>query len=154
MRVLKVAPRSLTLALRISVPKTLPNVGVRCKNPTPALLFVSCETDDLPSLSFVGSALTIGPCFVIQAALLGSGFTAGFACGVFGVFLLRQRGGNTTLAQVLYCNQIFFFTTPDGQAIPFFQAAAGFDPVAIDLDFAAFDGFTGKRAGLEEPRCP
>ena len=108
----------------------------------------------MPSLSFVGSALTIGSCFVIQAALLGSGFAAGFACGVFGEFLLRQRGGNTALAQVLYCNQVSFFTTPDGQAIPFFQAAAGFDPVAIDLDFAAFNGFTGKRAGPEEPRCP
>ncbi len=116
--------------------------------------FVSCETDNLPSLSFVGAALTIRLRLVIQAALLGSCFAAGFAFGIFGEFLLRQRGGNTTVAQVLYRDQVFFITTPDGQAIPFFQAAAGFDPVAIDLDFAAFDGFTGKCAGLEEPRCP
>jgi len=116
--------------------------------------FVSCETDNLPSLSFIGTALAI--CFrpVIQAALLGSCFAAGFAIRIFGEFLLRQRGGNTTVAQVLHRDQVFFFTTPDGQAIPLFQAAAGFDPVTIDLDFAAFDGFTGKCAGLEEPRCP
>jgi hypothetical protein len=86
--------------------------------------------------------------------LFSNGFTAGFAVRVLGKFLLRQRGGNTTLAQILYRDQVFFFTTPDGQAIPFFQAAAGFDPVAIDLDFAAFNGFAGKCAGFEEPRCP
>jgi hypothetical protein len=116
--------------------------------------FVSRETDNLPSLPFIGTALTVSPRRVIQPALLGSGFAAGFAVRVFGEFLLRQRGGNTTVAEVLYRDQVFFFTTPDGQAIPFFHAAARFDPVAIDLDFAAFDGITGKRAGLEEPRCP
>jgi hypothetical protein len=116
--------------------------------------FVSCETDYLPSLSLVGTALTIRLRPVIQPALLGSCFAAGFAIRVFGEFPLRQRGGNTTVAQVMYRDQVFFFTTPDGQVIPFFQAAAGFDPVAIDLDFATFDGITGKCAGLEEPRCP
>ena len=104
---------------------------------------VSCETDDLPSLSFIGTALTIRLRLVIQAALLGSCFAAGFAGRVFGKFLLRQCGGNTTVAKVLYRDQVFFFTTPDGQAIPSFQAAARFDPVAIKLDFAPFDSFTG-----------
>jgi hypothetical protein len=54
----------------------------------------------------------------------------------------------------LYRDQVFFIATTDSQAIPFFQAAAGFDPVAIDLDFATLDGFTGEGAGFEEPRCP
>ena len=116
--------------------------------------FVSRETDNLPSLPFIWTALTVGPRPVIQPALLGSCFAAGFAVRVFGKFLLRQRGGNTTVAEVLYRDQVFFITTPDGQAIPFFQAAARFDPVAIDPDLAAFDGFTGQCAGLEEPRCP
>jgi hypothetical protein len=115
---------------------------------------VSCESDNLPSLPFIGTALTVRPRLVIQLALLGSGFAAGFAVRILSEFFLRQGGGNTTIAQVLYRNQVFLFTAPDGQAIPFFQAAAGFYPVAIDLDLAAFDGFTGKRAGLEEPRCP
>jgi hypothetical protein len=115
---------------------------------------VSRETDNLPSLPFIGTALTVRPRPVVQLALFSSGFTAGFAVRVLGEFLLRQRGGNTTFTQVLYRDQVFFFTTPDGQAIPFFEAAARFDPVAIDLDFAAFNGFTGKRAGPEEPRGP
>ena len=115
---------------------------------------VSCETDNLPSLPFIGTALTIRPCLVIESTLLGSCFSAGFAIRVFSEFFLRQRGGNTALAQVLYRDQVFFFTTPDGQAIPFFQATAGFNPVALDPDFATFDGFTGNGAGLEEPRCP
>ncbi len=116
--------------------------------------FVSRETDNLPSLPFIGTALTIRPRPVVQLSLLSSSLAAGFAIRVFGEFLLRQRGGNTTVAQVLYRDQVFFITTPDGQAISFFQAAAGFDPVAIDLDFAAFNGFPGKRAGPEEPRGP
>ncbi len=115
---------------------------------------VACETDDLPSLSFIGTALTIRLRLDIQAALLGSCFAAGFANRVFDEFLSRQGGGNTTFAQVLYSDQVFLFTPPDGQAIPLFQAAARFDPVAIELDFAAFDGFTGKSAGFEEPCCP
>jgi hypothetical protein len=116
--------------------------------------FVPGETDNLSSLPFVWTALTIRPRPVVQLALLSSSFSAGFAIRIFDEFLLRQRGGNTTLAEVLNRDQVFFFTTPDGQAIPFFQAASRFDPVAIDLDFAAFNGFTRKRAGLEEPRCP
>ena len=116
--------------------------------------FVSGETDDLPSLSLIGTALAIRLRLVIQAALLGGCFAAGFAGRVFGEFLLRQRRGNSTVAQVLYREQIFFFASPDGQAIALFETAAGFDPVAIDLDFAAFDGLTGQCAGFEEPCCP
>ena len=116
--------------------------------------FVSGETDDLPSLPFIGTALAIRLRFVIQAALLGSCFAAVFAGRVFGEFLLRQGGGNTPLAQLLYRDQVFFFTTPDGQAIPLFQAAARFHPVTVEPDFATFDGFTGQCACFEEPCCP
>ena len=107
----------------------------------------------MPSLPFIGTALTVCPRLVVQLALLSSCFAAGFAIRVFGEFLLRQRGGNTTFAQVLYRDQVFFFTTPDGQAIPLFQAAAGFDPVAIDLDLSAFNGFPGQRGGPGESPC-
>ncbi len=93
-------------------------------------------------------------CLVIEAALLGSGFAAGFTVGVFGEFFLRQGGGNTAVAQILYGNEILLFAPPDGQNIPLFKVAAGLDPVAVELDFAAFDGITGERAGLEEPRGP
>jgi hypothetical protein len=105
-------------------------------------------------LTFIGSALMVRSCPVIQFPLLGYCLAAGYAIGVFGEFFLRQGSGNTTIAEVLYRDPVFFVTTPDGQVIPFFQAAAGFDPLAVDLDFATFDGFTGQGAGFEEPRRP
>lgn len=121
---------------------------------TPALLFVSGETDNLSSLPFVGTALAIRLRLVIQAALLGNCFAPGFAGRVFGEFLLRQRRGNSTVAQVLYREQVFFFASPDGQAISLFETAARFDPVAIDLDFTAFYRFPRQSAGFEEPCGP
>jgi hypothetical protein len=117
-------------------------------------LVVPGEADDLPSLPFVGPALALCFGLVLQLALLSSGFAAGFAVRIFGEFLLRQRGGNAPVTQVAHRNDIFFITPAYAQAIPQFEAAAGFDPVAADLDFATFDGFAGKCAGLEKPRRP
>jgi len=117
-------------------------------------LIVPGEADDLPSLPFVGAPLTLCFGLVLQFALRGSGFAAGFALRVFGELLLRQRGGNTPVTQVAHRNDIFFITPADAQTIPLFKAAAGFDPVTVDLDFTAFDSFTGECAGLEEPRGP
>ena len=110
--------------------------------------------DDLSSLSFIGAALAICFCLVIQFTLLGNCLAASYAIGVFGEFFLRQSRRNTTIAEFLYRDPVFFITSSDGQVITFFQPATGFDPLAIDLDFATFNGFTSQSAGFEKPRCP
>lgn len=117
-------------------------------------LVVPGEADDLPSLAFVGAALALCFGLVLQLALLSSSFAAGLAVRVFGEFLLRQRGGNAPVAQVAHRNDIFFIAPADTQTIALFKAAAGFDPVTVDPDFAAFNCFTGQGAGLEESRRP
>jgi len=112
------------------------------------------EADDLSSLALVGAALAFGSGLVVGLALCRCCLAAGFAVRVFAVFFLGQRGGQAAVAEVCDGDQVFVVTTPDGQAVSGFQHTARLDPIAVELNLAAFNGFAGERAGFEKPRGP
>jgi hypothetical protein len=112
------------------------------------------EADDLSSLALVGAALAVCSGLVVGLALGRCRFAAGFAVRVFAVFFLGQRGGQASVAEVRDGDPVFVLTPPDGEAVSEFQRAAGLDPIAIELNLTAFNGFAGERAGFEKPRGP
>lgn len=57
---------------------------------------------------------------------------------------LRNSGGPAFVGEILHDDGLLVSALTQDQGVPYFNFTAGFGAIAVDADFAAFDGFVGE----------